>query len=169
MKLTGKLADISKDFITNKLKITFFINQQVDDFEEIENVELLDIEAKKHRNKRSLDANAYAWKIITEMADSLRRNKDEVYQDKLFEYGQVMIVPTKKGEKPDGFFKYYRFFQDGILNGKECDWYKVAKGSSDFDSKEMGIFIDGIVQDAKELGIVTDTPEQIAMYKEAWK
>lgn len=57
MKLTGKLADISKDFITNKLKITFFINQQVDDFEEIENVELLDIEAKKHRNKRSLDAN----------------------------------------------------------------------------------------------------------------
>ena len=169
MKLTGKLADISKDFITNKLKITFFINQQVDDFEEIENVELLDIEAKKHRNKRSLDANAYAWKIITEMADSLRRNKDEVYQDKLFEYGQVMMVPTKKGEKPDGFFKYYRFFQDGILNGKECDWYKVAKGSSDFDSKEMGICIDGIVQDAKELGIVTDTPEQIAMYKEAWK
>ncbi len=65
MKLTGKLADISKDFITNKLKITFFINQQVDDFEEIENVELLDIEAKKHRNKRSLDANrlllAIAW------------------------------------------------------------------------------------------------------------
>lgn len=169
MKLTGKLADISKDFITNKLKITFYINQQLDDFEEIENVELLDIEAKKHRNKRSLDANAYAWKIITEMADSLRRNKDEVYQDKLFEYGQVMMVPTKKGEKPDGFFKYYRFFQDGILNGKECDWYKVAKGSSDFDSKEMGIFIDGIVQDAKELGIVTDTPEQIAMYKEAWK
>lgn len=169
MKLTGKLADISKDFITNKLKITFFINQQVDDFEEIENVELLDIEAKKHRNKRSLDANAYAWKIITEIADSLRRNKDEVYQDKLFEYGQVMMVPTKKGEKPDGFFKYYRFFQDGILNGKECDWYKVAKGSSEFDSREMGIFIDGIVQDAKELGIVTDTPEQIAMYKEAWK
>lgn len=169
MKLTGKLADISKDFITNKLKITFFINQQVDDFEEIENVELLDIEAKKHRNKRSLDANAYAWKIITEIADSLRRNKDEVYQDKLFEYGQVMIVPTKKGEKLDGFFKYYKFFQDGVLNGKECDWYKVAKGSSDFDSKEMGIFIDGIVQDAKELGIVTDTPEQIAMYKEAWK
>lgn len=169
MKLTGKLADISKDFITNKLKITFFINQQVDDFEEIENVELLDIEAKKHRNKRSLDANAYAWKIITEMADSLRRNKDEIYQDKLFEYGQVMMVPTKKGEKPDGFFKYYRFFQDGVLNGKECDWYKVAKGSSDFDSREMGIFIDGVVQDAKELGIVTDTPEQIAMYKEAWK
>lgn len=169
MKLTGKLADISKDFITNKLKITFLINQQVDDFEEIENVELLDIEAKKHRNKRSLDANAYAWKIITEMADSLRRNKDEIYQDKLFEYGQVMIVPTKKGEKPDGFFKYYRFFQDGVLNGKECDWYKVAKGSSDFDSREMGIFIDGVVQDAKELGIVTDTPEQIAMYKEAWE
>lgn len=169
MKLQGKLADVSIDYKTNKKKLTFLINNNITSLEEIENVELLDIEAKKHRNKRSLDANAYAWKIITEMADSLRRNKDEIYQDKLFEYGQVMIVPTKKGEKPDGFFKYYRFFQDGVLNGKECDWYKVAKGSSDFDSREMGIFIDGVVQDAKELGIVTDTPEQIAMYKEAWK
>ena len=67
MKLTGKLANISKDLITNKLKITFFINQQVDTFEEIENVDLLDIEAKKHRNKRSLDANRLllgtTWKI----------------------------------------------------------------------------------------------------------
>ena len=69
----------------------------------------------------------------------------------------------------DGYFKYYRYFQDGVLNGKECDWYKVAKGSSEFDTKEMSIFIDGVVQDAQELGIVTDTPEQIARYKEAWK
>ena len=57
MKLTGKLTDVSRDFITNKLKITFLINNQINRLEEIENVELLDIEAKKHRNKRSLDAN----------------------------------------------------------------------------------------------------------------
>ena len=33
----------------------------------------------------------------------------------------------------------------------------------------MSIFIDGIVQEAQELGIVTDTPEQIKMYKENWR
>ena len=57
MKLQGKLADVSIDFATKKPKITFLINNQINSLEEIENVELLDIEAKKHRNKRSLDAN----------------------------------------------------------------------------------------------------------------
>ena len=169
MKLQGKLSDVSIDYKTNKKKLTFLINNNITSLEEIENVELLDIEAKKHRKKRSLDANAYCWKIITEIADILRKSKDEVYEDKLFEYGQVIIVPTEKGKMLDGYFKYYRYFQDGVLNGKECDWYKVAKGSSEFDTREMSVFIDGVVQDAQELGIVTDTPEQIAKYKEMWK
>ena len=96
MKLQGKLADVSIDYKTNKKKLTFLINNNITSLEEIENVELLDIEAKKHREKRSLDANAYCWKIITEIADILRKSKDEVYEDKLFEYGQVIIVPTEK-------------------------------------------------------------------------
>lgn len=169
MKLQGKLADVSIDFATRKPKLTFLINNNINSLEEIQNENLLDIEAKKHRNKRSLDANAYCWKIITEIADVLRKNKDDIYKEKLFEYGQVILIPTPKGEKPEGYFKYYKYFQDGVLNGKECDWYKIAKGSSEYDTKEMSIFIDGVVQDAQELGIVTDTPEQIARYKEAWK
>jgi hypothetical protein len=44
----------------------------------------------------------------------------------------------------------------------------VYKGSSEFDTKEMSIFIDGIVSEAKELGIQTDTPDQIAKMKALW-
>lgn len=169
MKLQGKLVDASIDFQTKKPKITFLINNNINSLEEIENENLLDIEAKKHRNKRSLDANSYCWKILSEMADILGANKEELYEAKLFEYGQVLVVPTAKGKLPDGYFKYYKFFQEGMLNDKECDWYKIAKGSSEFDTKEMSIFIDGIVKEAQELGIVTDTPEQIERYKEMWK
>lgn len=169
MKLQGKLIDASIDFQTKKPKITFLINNNITSLEEIENENLLDIEAKKHRNIRTHNANSYCWKIISEMADILGISKEELYQAKLFEYGQILVIPTTKGKKPDGYFKYYRFYQEGALNGKECDWYKIAKGSSEFDTKEMSIFIDGIVKEAQELGIVTDTPEQIAMYKEMWK
>ena len=59
MKLQGKLADVSIDYATKKAKLTFLINNNITSLEEIENVDLLDIEAKKHRNKRSKDANNF--------------------------------------------------------------------------------------------------------------
>ena len=169
MKVQGTLADVSIDYKTNKPKITFLINSNVNSLEEIENVPVLDIEAKRHRNRRSLDANAYCWKLISEIADKLRANKEDIYQQMLFDYGQTQLIPVLKGKEVYGFFKYSKYHQEGVLNGKECDWYKVAKGSSEFDTKEMSIFIDGVVQEAKELGICTETPEQLKMYKEAWK
>ncbi len=36
------------------------------------------------------------------------------------------------------------------------------------DSKEMVRLIDGAIEQARELGIETDTPEQLARYKEDW-
>lgn len=59
MKLQGTLADISIDFKTQKPKITLLINSNMKTLEELDKLNLLDIEVKKHRNKRSLDANAY--------------------------------------------------------------------------------------------------------------
>ncbi len=169
MKAQGKLIDISRDYETRKPKLTFLLTTDINTLDELLNEKLLDIEAKKHRNKRSTNANSYAWKLITEIADVLRISKDKLYEDMLYEYGQVRMYPTLKNETPEGFFKYYRFFQDGYLNGKECDWYKVAKGSSEFDTKEMSIFIDGIVQVAKELDIETMTPEELNRLKEEWR
>ena len=59
MKAQGKLIDISIDYITRKPKITFLLNGNINSLEEIKDIDLLDIEAKKHRKKRTLDANAY--------------------------------------------------------------------------------------------------------------
>ena len=40
---------------------------------------IYDIKIDKHRNKRSLDANNYAWHLITEIANVMRLSKEEVY------------------------------------------------------------------------------------------
>ena len=42
-------------------------------------------------------------------------------------------------------------------------------GSSKYNTKEMASFIDGIITECKELDIDTDTPEQIARFKERWE
>lgn len=171
MQFTGKFSEITLDYITDKPKITFYINekQALEQLYEIKDLDKLSIEAKKYRAKRSLNANAYAWELITQIANELRCSKEEVYMKMLEDYGQSMMIPVPKGEKPDGYFKYYIYETSSLLNGKEADWYKVLKGSSEFDTREMSILIDGIVSEAKELGIETMTPDDLMRLKEGWE
>lgn len=112
-------------------------------------------EIKEYRQKRSLSANAYCWLLCTKIAEVLNTTKDEVYLEELKRYGQALIVPVGKDKKPDGYFKYYEFEGRRLMNKVEVDFYKVFKGSSEYDSKEMSVLINGIVEDAKELDIET--------------
>lgn len=120
---------------------------------------------KEYRERRSLDQNAYAWKLITEIGNVLRKSKEEVYLQMLKDYGQGEIVSILSSINPKGYFKYYESIGTGIVNNKEFTHYKIYKGSSEFNRKEMSIFIDGIVQECKQLGIETLTPDEIARLK----
>lgn len=122
-------------------------------------------EIKEFKKKRSLSQNAYAWELIGKLADSMRMSKDEMYLKMLESYGQSLMIPVELDKKPNGYFKYYKYNGRSVLNGKVADWYIVYKGSSEFDSKEMTIFIDGIIQECTNLGIPTLTEEQINQMK----
>ena len=56
-----------------------------------------------------------------------------------------------------------------IEDGKELVFYKIFRGSSTYDTKEMSILIDGIVTECKELGIETLPPEEVKRMLEMWK
>ena len=93
--------------------------------------------------------------MITEIGNVLRKSKEEVYLQMLKDYGQSEIVSMLSSISPSGYFKYYEEIGKGIIKGKEFKHYKIFKGSSEFDSREMSIFIDGIVQDCRSVGIKT--------------
>ena len=112
-------------------------------------------EIKEHKNKRSLNSNSYLWVLCTEIASIMNLSKEEIYVKMLEDYGVSLLVPLTPESKPEGFFKYYRYFDKGELNNKKCIWYKVFKGSSEYDSKEMSVLLNGVVQEAKNLGIMT--------------
>lgn len=122
-------------------------------------------EIKEYRQKRSLNANAYCWALIGEIADVLRKSKEDVYLAMLRDYGQSEIISVRSDINIIGYFKYYEKFGTGTVNGKEFTHYKVYKGSSEFDTREMSIFIDGVIQEAQALDIQTLTPTQIAELK----
>lgn len=122
-------------------------------------------EVKEYRQKRSLNANAYCWALIGEIADIMRKSKEDIYLAMLRDYGQSEIISVRSDIDINGYFKYYEKFGTGTVNGKEFTHYKVYKGSSEFDTREMSIFIDGVIQEAQALGIQTLTPTQIAELK----
>lgn len=131
--------------------------------------EKLTIKIDKFRQKRSLNANAYAWLLIGKIGDATRLSKEEVYFRMLKRYGQSEMISALAHIPITEYVKYSEEAGESVLNGKLFKHYRVYKGSSEFDTKEMSIFIDGIVTEAQDLGIQTDTPEQIAKMKALWE
>ena len=128
-----------------------------------------DVKIDKHREKRSLNANAYLWKLVTEVGNILNKSKEEVYLQMIIDYGQSEMVSILSEIDVKGYFKYYKLAGTSILNGKEFNHYKIYKGSSEYDTKEMSILLNGVVQEAKNLGIKTKEDYELEKLIEEWE
>jgi len=125
-------------------------------------------EVKPYRQKRSLNANSYAWVLINEMANVLRTSKDEVYQEMLKRYGQSQVISVLSDIDISKFVKYYEPIGTAHLQGKDFTHYRCFIGSSEYDSREMSILIDGIISEAELLGIETLPTTAIERMKALW-
>lgn len=174
-ELTFTKGKITREF-SGDYEVTLIVPKQEESNMEPLN-ELLNDEKLKEckighkKKKRSLDANAYAWKLITEIANVLRASKDEIYIRMLKRYGQSSVVSVVDEAVPIFLksVKYSEEFGHGTVNGKDFTHLKVFVGSSEYDTKEMAILIDGIVSEAQELKICTLTPAELEVMKGAWK
>ena len=129
------------------------------------NGKILALDIKEYKQKRSLNANNYAWKLITDIANELRTSKDEVYLLMLKRYGQSAKIDLRNDIDASLHFDYYQ-----VLETKgDFTTYFVCVGSSRYNTYEMTVFIDGIVSEAKILGIPTETPDEIARMTSLWE
>ena len=126
-------------------------------------------EIERKRKKRSNDANALCWKLCTEIANVLRADKESIYLDMLKKYGQSDIVSVVSSVNVKPYFKYYDVFGKGTVNDKEFTHYKVYKGSSEYDTREMSILIDGIIDEAKALDIEVISEREKSLLLMEWE
>ena len=124
-----------------------------------------DIEIKIHREKRSLNANSYCWKLCTEIASVINSDKDSVYLLMLKRYGVSNLIPISNQVPIDDYIKYY----DVESKTDKYTWYKIYKGSSKYDTKEMSVLLNGIVSECKEMGIPTKEDLEIEKMLEEWE
>ena len=136
---------------------------------------LYDMEVKEHRQKRSLDANAYAWVLINKIADALRITPVEIYRQAIQNVGgNYEVIPIKE-EAAEHFKQVWEAKGLGwpcVDMGKsKLDGYRNMRayyGSSTYDTRQMSQLIDILVQDCQALDIETMTPEKLALLVEEW-
>lgn len=129
---------------------------------------------KPERKKRSPDANSYMWVICDKIAKAIKSTKVEVYRIAIRDVGEWedKPIPAEDVEKHiemwgkigDGWFSEER--RDSKLPGHKVvrDYY----GSHIYDTVSMSRLIDYIVEEAKELGIETMPPDDMARLKQEW-
>jgi hypothetical protein len=129
-----------------------------------------DCEIKRHREKRSLNANNYSWQLQTEIAKATNRSLTDIHNQMVLDYGVVEVYSILKPafESAKRMFDYFEVLGEGVVNDKEFIHVKAGIGTHCYNTKEMSRFIDGVVQEAKNLGIETMTPNELARLKAIW-
>ena len=124
----------------------------------------VEITVEKYSESRTLKANAYLWALITKIANALRESKEDIYLDMLKSYGQggVASVQEKDEERFIKSYKYHEYMGESTMKGKVFKHYRFWVGSSEYSKDEFAILLDGVVEEAKNLGIETRSEEELA-------
>lgn len=133
------------------------------------------VTVQEYKNIRSIQQNAMMWKLLEIMAEHMNAGRTggvtawDCYLNMLEKYGAkyqyFMCVP----EAVDTFKEMFRAVKEverRDYNGVEMVVCKCYEGSSKYDTQEMSLLIDGILDILAELGV--DSSEE-AYLREEWE
>ena len=163
-KITGNALDI----------VTFLMGDNVD------KKVLYDLSLHQEKKHRSLDANAYFHVLVGKLAQAQTPpiSKAKCKNQLIADYGQEefidgQIVVLKSNLPPEKMCNVDYLHTSCVKiteeNGKDVYFYKVYRGTHTYDSKEMAKLIDGTIQECKNVGIETATPDEIARMEQLWE
>lgn len=132
-----------------------------------------DVEIKRHRERRSLTANAYFHLLCNKLAAAMNVSNDEMKVFLVRLYGTLalidgheIVIRIPKGAKVEDYYPYTEWLRGDAL----ADYYAVYKQTHALNSKEFARLIDGTVMECKALGIETLPPDELErMYAQADK
>lgn len=174
--MIGRLSDVSRR-MNGEWVVSF--TATTDPRRELEGLQEteLDIKATKHRNKRSLDANAYFHVLVNKIAEKTNESDTAVKKRLVQEYGtlardeedNVVGIKLPISVDVDKLIEYTRWFDRRTEGGHVFNCYLVMKPTHEMNTAEMARVIDGTVSEAKELGIETMTPAEIKAMMERYE
>lgn len=132
-------------------------------------------EIKEYREKRSINANAYFWVLLSKLSAKLNIPKTELYRELIREIGDNFYVLQVKTSEIQAVSESWQHNGLGWITedlGPCDDEYSFVifyKGSSTYNTKQMSDLIELVVAECKEQGIETKTPDEIASMISLWE
>jgi hypothetical protein len=134
-----------------------------------------EVTVKKARKKRSLDSNAYAWVLMDKLAAYYKVPVTEVYRNFVREIGGNSEIICMMDGAVKTFCEGWEHngigWQTEVLPSKieGCSNVKIYYGSSTYDTEQMSRLIEMVVDECKDAGIETLTPEELARMMQNWR
>lgn len=158
--------------LNGALQITFttqFDQAVLDNLERLKG-KPLEVDVKQKRNKRSLNANAYFWKLCDGLAQALGTDKDSIYLWLIEKYGVFDDVDVIADAVPilRGAFRHTQLIYESFVDGKRFVCVRCYSGSHTYDTKQMSLLINGAVYECQQTGVETLTPDEITRLINAW-
>lgn len=186
-EFTGRISSIAISYATGKPLLTLECDEHPTRLQEmIEGLRAADsltIKIGKFRKKRSLDANAYYWLLIGKLAKVLKISMPHCHNLMLRRYGTleefdgrpvyIIIQDTDEASSKADEAETYHIKPTAQVkegnDGLQYRTYLLLKGSHDYDTAEMSDLIEGLVDECKNVGIETATPDEIANMLSLWQ
>lgn len=173
MEFTGKIQNVSKDWQTGQLQITFTVNEAsvINQIDSIKDCEKLSIKAVKHRERRSLDANGLLWLCLGRIAEATQADKWQIYLQMLKRYGQYTYICVKP-HVVDAVKTQWRECEvigEVNINGQKAIQMLCYFGSSSYNTQEFSRLLDGVISELKEMELEAPTSEEMKRALEQWE
>lgn len=154
------------------IKLTGTIGIIIDSLMQFSNDKVYDVVLKDHKEKRTIDQNSYYWKLLTEFSNWAHNDVMRLHHEFIEMYGQPyfvndILVQIKLPKGTDIYeLNVYLRHTYNLIEDKDGlkEIFHLMRGSSEYDTKEMSILIDGVIDIIKscEAPIETMTPEERA-------
>ena len=118
-------------------------------------------ELKEHKKKRTKNQNGYYHELKNQLARKLRISPEEVHFELIKKSCpfEEYLVPNEASLRG---IRYYEVLAKKQVKDKVFKVIRVYVGTSELDTKEMIILLDNLIEECKEQGIETITPEELA-------
>lgn len=173
--MTGQIKDITYDYISRKPIISLLIDEELNGIDELRDKKL-NIKLTKFCKRRSLDSNSYFHVLCDELRKKLGISMAHCKNDLITSYGQIQYIEEghafiyKTNADPEYMREQEFIHMELIKIGEDgAYWYRAYRGSHTYDASEMSQLIEGTIQECKEQGIDTATPDEIAKMNALWE
>ena len=166
--MKGRLVDLSIG-LNRKQRVTIELDSDFrSDYEALRESDI-SVDVKKFRQKRSLDQNAYAWKLIGELAAVLNVSPEEVYRNAIRDIGGNYEITPIRNDALESWMKIWRSHGIGWvceeIGASKIEGYTNVRnfyGSSTYDTAQMTRLLDVIIRECKAQGVEHLTPMELS-------